>query len=67
MSYALDVLFCDEGWIVLHIVRGLAPRRITRWVTGCRYVVELQAGVLPLDLSVGTRLELSPVADAGRP
>ena len=67
MRYALDVVFCDERWLVLHVVRGLRPRRMTRWVRGCRYVVELRAGALPQDLGAGNRLELRSVGtrDAG--
>ena len=56
MSYAIDVLFCDRRWVVLHVVRGLRPKRLTRWVRGCRYVVETPAGAVPEEVSTGTEL-----------
>lgn len=62
MSYALDVAFCDEHWVVVHVTRGLPPRRITRWVRGCRYVVELRAGSLPRSVKVGAELLMRRLA-----
>jgi uncharacterized membrane protein (UPF0127 family) len=44
MGYEIDVVFCDRGWTVLHVVHALPPWRITRWVRGARYAIELPAG-----------------------
>jgi hypothetical protein len=41
MAYALDVVFCDEQWIVLHAVHDMRPARITRWVRRARVAVEI--------------------------
>ena len=56
MRYPIDVVFCDRSWRVLHVIRGMAPGRASRWVRGARYVVELPAGAIPKDLSVGVQL-----------
>lgn len=44
MTYALDVIFCDDRWRVRHVDRALQPRRITKWVFGSRYVIEMPGG-----------------------
>jgi uncharacterized protein len=46
MDYALDVIFCDRSWNVRHVVRDLRPRRITKWVWGGYYAVELAGGAI---------------------
>lgn len=51
----IDVLFCSGGWVVLHVVAPMVPCRISRWVRGCRYVVELPAGAAG-DLRPGDQL-----------
>jgi uncharacterized protein len=58
MRVALDVVFCDRRWAVVHVVRHMAPRRITRPVWRSRFVVELAAGSLPAEVTVGQRLKL---------
>jgi uncharacterized membrane protein (UPF0127 family) len=58
LRYPIDVLFCDGDWAVLHVVRGMAPRRVTRWIGGARRIVELPAGALPEDAVPGVRLVL---------
>ena len=58
VKHPLDVVFCDDEWNVLHVVRGMRPRRVSRWVSGARYVVELPANCLPPQVTPGTRLEL---------
>ena len=55
MKYAIDVVFCDGDWQVLHIVRGLRPARVTRLVFGARYVLELPV-CAAAGLEVGDRL-----------
>lgn len=68
MRYAIDVLFCDEGWVVRHRVPRMAPCRITRWVGPARYAIELPGGTIE-DMRVGERLAWArpsnlPVPDA---
>jgi uncharacterized protein len=60
MSFALDVVFCDRGWKVLHIVRSMPPRRMTRLVWRARTALELAAGSLPREVEVGESLEVVP-------
>ena len=56
MRYPIDVLFCDAHWEVIHIVRGMPPMRITRWVRRARYVIELPEGAVPPAFAPGDRL-----------
>ena len=58
MSYPIDVLFCDKRWRVRHVVKAMAPRRMTRMVFGSRYVVELPAGAVPDEVKRGTQLRI---------
>jgi uncharacterized protein len=60
MKIPLDVVFCDTQWKVLHVVRSMAPRRITKIVWRARYGVELAAGSLPDELNVGQTLLVVP-------
>ena len=60
MRFPLDVVFCDRDWHVLHIVRCMAPARMTRWVWHSRFVLELGGGTLPADVKVGDSLKLIP-------
>ncbi|MDQ3983400.1 MAG: DUF192 domain-containing protein [Actinomycetota bacterium] len=46
MRYPIDVCFCDRDWHVLHVVRAMAPRRVTKWVWRARFAVETRAGAL---------------------
>jgi uncharacterized membrane protein (UPF0127 family) len=61
MRYAIDVVFCDERWIVVHVVRGLRPWRVTRWVRRARYAVELGAGGAGPDVRGGSRIAVEGV------
>jgi uncharacterized membrane protein (UPF0127 family) len=56
MSYPLDVVFCNAEWKVVHLIRCLRRRRLTRWVGGCRYVIEMRADALPRGVQVGVQL-----------
>jgi uncharacterized membrane protein (UPF0127 family) len=58
MTYPIDVVFCDKTWVVRHVVRAMAPRRMSRLVFGSRYVIELPAGAASEDVRRGTRLRL---------
>jgi uncharacterized protein len=55
MKFPIDVVFCDARWEVLHVNESLQPNRVTRFVRGCRYVVELPAGAAN-GLRTGQRL-----------
>lgn len=57
MACAIDVVFCAPDWTVLHVVRNMGPWRMTRWVRGARYALELPAGGAPASLARGARLE----------
>ncbi|MBA3431339.1 MAG: DUF192 domain-containing protein [Actinobacteria bacterium] len=56
MRYAVDVLFCDRDGGVRHVIHGLRPGRVSRFVPGARYVLELPAGTLDNDLAPGGRI-----------
>jgi uncharacterized membrane protein (UPF0127 family) len=60
MHFALDVVFCDSEWKVLHVVRSMAPARLTRIVWRARYVLELGAGSLPAAVRKGESLAVIP-------
>ncbi|HET7481974.1 MAG TPA: hypothetical protein VFK89_03865 [Actinomycetota bacterium] len=53
----IGVIFCDARWVVLHVVPAMKPARLSRFVRGSRYVVELApriaAGVVEGDVIVG--------------
>jgi uncharacterized membrane protein (UPF0127 family) len=57
MHHPIDVIFCDEGWEVLHVISPMPRRRVSRWVTGARFVVELPATAGAM-VQVGDRLQL---------
>lgn len=40
----IDVVFCDATWTVIHVISPMQRRRVSRWVRGTRWVVELPAG-----------------------
>jgi uncharacterized protein len=60
MKFSLDVVFCDRDWRVLHIVRSMAPARMTRPVWHSRFVIELAGGTLAPDVQVGQTLKSIP-------
>ena len=57
ICHPIDVIFCDEDWDVLHVISPMSRRRVSRWVTGAHFVVELPAGA-GAEVKVGDRLEL---------
>jgi uncharacterized protein len=58
LSEPIDVVFCDERWIVLHVVRGMKPWRVSRWVRNARFVIELPEGTISEELKFGQALVL---------
>ena len=53
----IDVIFCDEAWSVLDVVSPMKRLRISRWVSGARWTVELPPG-RAASVRVGDRLRL---------
>ncbi|MBA2273949.1 MAG: DUF192 domain-containing protein [Actinobacteria bacterium] len=58
MSYPIDVLFCDNRWLVIHRIVCMPPNRLSRWVVRARHIVELPAGTVDLRVREGERLRL---------
>jgi uncharacterized membrane protein (UPF0127 family) len=56
MNFPIDVVFCDRDWNVRHVVRSLPPRRVTRFVLGARFALELPAGSVPGNLGRGDQV-----------
>ena len=44
MSQPIDVIFCTREWEVVHVIHRMAPWKVSRWVSGARYVIELPGG-----------------------
>jgi uncharacterized protein len=63
MKFALDVVFCDSKWNVVHVVKSMVPRRMTRLVLRSRFVIELAGGSLPAEVKVGCSLQLIPESE----
>jgi uncharacterized membrane protein (UPF0127 family) len=56
VPYALDAIFCDRRWRVLH-VETLPPRKASKRIDGSLYVVELLGGrAAELGIVPGQRL-----------
>jgi uncharacterized membrane protein (UPF0127 family) len=56
LSESIDVIFCDERWMILHVVRRMKPWRLSRWVRNARFVIELPQGAVPDDVGPGHTL-----------
>ena len=57
MRHPIDVIFCGEGWEVLHAISPMPKRRVSRWVTGAHFVIELPPTV-GAGVQAGDRLQL---------
>lgn len=44
MRFAIDAVFLDTDWRVLHVAHCLKPWRVSRIVRKCKRVIELPAG-----------------------
>ena len=55
MRVPLDVVFCDREWNVVHGVKEMAPRRVSRFVRSAYFVIELPPGT-SAGLDKGDRL-----------
>lgn len=60
MRYALDVIFADQDQTVREVVRDLRPWRMTGWVRGARYAIELPTGAAA-DTRLGDQLEIREI------
>lgn len=56
MKYSIDVVFLNKEYLVVKAFYDVKPWRMTRMVFGATQVLEMRAGDLPRDLSVGDRL-----------
>lgn len=65
MRCRIDVVFCDKGWKILHIVRSMQPWRMSRFVLRARFVVELPEGAARR-AEVGDRLRIGGQPDKRR-
>lgn len=62
MRFAIDAVFVDGRWKVLHICKALPPGRMSPIVWRAKAVVELPAGAAErAQLEAGDRLVLKPV------
>jgi uncharacterized protein len=46
LGFAIDVAFCGADGTVLHVVEGMRPGRLSRWVRGAVHAIETPAGAL---------------------
>lgn len=60
MKRPIDVVFCSREWVVLHVVRSMRPRRVSRLFWSATFVVELPAGAAAR-LERGDRLVLEEI------
>lgn len=62
MRYPLDVVFADDRAVVRRVIPQLRPWRVTGWVRGARYAIELPAGTAARTGTVaGDQLELREI------
>lgn len=59
MRYSLDVVFLNSRNEIIKIIRGMKPWRVTWIYFRASKTLELPAGKLPRDLSVGDLLEVT--------
>ena len=62
MRQPIDVIFCTRAWEVVHVVRQMAPRRVSRMLWKATYVIELTAGGAR-SVSVGDELAVEEGGD----
>ncbi len=58
MRYSLDIVFMNSKNEIIKIIRGMKPWRMTWIYLSASKTLELPAGKLPQDVSVGDRLEV---------
>jgi uncharacterized protein len=55
MRFAIDVVFLNAGGVVVHVVHGMRPWRLTRWVRAAKKAIELPQDATA-DVKIGERL-----------
>ncbi len=61
MRFPIDVAFVGDGGQILHLIHAMMPWRVSRFVRGSKYVVELPAGTLErTNTHAGDTLEVRP-------
>ncbi|OPX89560.1 MAG: hypothetical protein A4E53_01483 [Pelotomaculum sp. PtaB.Bin104] len=58
MRFSIDVVFLDKDGFVLRIIKNMKPYRVSPFVKGSYYVVEMLGGELPEEIKVGQKIEL---------
>ncbi|HEV3313062.1 MAG TPA: DUF192 domain-containing protein [Chloroflexota bacterium] len=67
MRFAIDAVFVDRNWNVLHVAYGIKPWHVSRFVPKSRRVIEMPAGTCQrTDTRVGDRLSLGERSQARR-
>lgn len=61
MKYALDIVFLDSHNVVVKVIRGLRPWRMTWMYFGAVKTLELPAGKLPPEITKDQILEIEYV------
>jgi uncharacterized membrane protein (UPF0127 family) len=65
MRFAIDVVFVDRNWRVVHLRPSMAPYRLTGVHWKANFVLELPAGVISrTSTSVGDQLAIDEQQDA---
>jgi uncharacterized membrane protein (UPF0127 family) len=59
MRYPIDVLFLDDAATVVHVISGMRPYRLSRYVRRARSVLELPAGTVQGVVRRGDQLSFS--------
>ncbi len=57
MKFNIDVIFLDKTNTVIKIIRKMKPWRVTAFYMNATQVLEMPAGHLPVEISVGEQLE----------
>lgn len=66
MRFAIDVVFVDDDFVVLYVVRGMRPFRVSRWVRGAAWAIEMGPGGAEA-IRVGDRLGLDQEGGSSNP
>lgn len=58
MQYSLDVVFLDNSFQVIEVIRDLKPWRFTKFYKDAYYVLEMSAKSLPTSIKSNSKLAL---------
>jgi uncharacterized membrane protein (UPF0127 family) len=65
LGFDVDVVFCDRALVVRRVLSPLRRNRVSPWVPGARYAIELRAGA-SRGLSPGTALSFRSTKEVVR-